>query len=87
MLAKFIQNYLAPASFDEAKLVDVFNALGNDSIQVQDANAMVEGYNSYLMKFKIAMLSNCGFVNYDVDQNVILEHLLNESGVLNFEIV
>jgi hypothetical protein len=85
-LAQFIEAYLNPAPFDENSLGAVFNKMGEENLKAQETNAMVEGYNSYLMKFKIAMLSNCGFVHYDVDQNRILADLLEDSQSLTFEI-
>ena len=85
-LAQFIEAYLNPAPFDENSLGAVFNKMGDENLKAQETNAMVEGYNSYLMKFKIAMLSNCGFVHYDVDQNRILADLLEDSQSLTFEI-
>jgi hypothetical protein len=51
-----------------------------------DFTYMINSYNRFLLKLKLAILSNCGFVNYDVEANDQLSKLLEQMDVLNFNI-
>lgn len=86
-LKGYVSQFLTPRAIPSANiLVDLFDKLGEDTLQVKDTNAMIEGYNSYLNKFKIAVLSNCGFVHYDIEQNNELNQLIKNAKEFNFEI-
>jgi hypothetical protein len=83
----YIHQYLTSKSIpSENVLVNLFDKLGEDKINVNDTNAMIDGYNSFLNKFKIAVLSNCGFVHYDIEQNNELNQLIQTAKSYNFEI-
>ena len=47
---------------------------------------MIANYNKWLSKIKIALISNCGFVNYNVVENHELKELIAELEKLNFSI-
>jgi len=47
---------------------------------------MIENYNKYITKLKLSLLSNCGFVTYDVQANNALSGILNNVNALRFEI-
>lgn len=86
-LSLFVEGYLQEKNMpEEDLLVGLFDKLGDDSLSAKDTNALVEGYNGYLNKFKIAMLSNCGFVHYDIEQNNELYQLIQTTRDYAFEI-
>jgi hypothetical protein len=49
-------------------------------------NPMIENYNKYITKLKLSLLSNCGFVNYDVQANNELIILIKKINDLSFTI-
>jgi hypothetical protein len=72
---------------DKAELKDFFNAdKTTESSGMADFTYMIKSYNRFLLKLKLAILSNCGFVNYDVEANDQLSKLLEQMDVLNFNI-
>jgi hypothetical protein len=85
-LAVFINNVNAPDAIPvENELVAVFDSFASEGTS-EKLNPLFDGYNSFLSKFKIALLSNCGFVDYDVAQNAVLNDLINKSTNLHFEL-
>jgi hypothetical protein len=56
-----------------------------ESVQ-SNSSPLLENFNSYIMKIKLALLSNCGFVNYDVNANNELNNLINELEEIDFTI-
>ena len=58
---------------------------GNNSALLE-FNPMIENYNKYISMFKVALISNCGFVNYDVNANNELVNILKRVDVLNINI-
>jgi hypothetical protein len=86
-LNTYILQYLTKrVTPDESIIVELFDKLGDESLSVRDTNAMVDGFNNYLNKLKIAMLSNCGFVHYDIEQNNELFQLVQTSRSFMFEV-
>ena len=86
-MGNFVEQYLSERSVPkEENLIELFDKLGEESLSARDTNALVEGYNNYLNKFKVAMLSNCGFVQYDIEQNNELDQLLRTVREYSFEI-
>ncbi len=86
-LGVYVEHYVADRVVPhEDVLVDLFDKLGDETLTTKDMNAMIQGYNNYLNQFKIAMLSNCGFVHYDIEQNNELEQLITTARNFNFEI-
>ncbi len=72
---------------DKSALKDFFNAdKTTESSGMADFTYMINSYNRFLLKLKLAILSNCGFVNYDVEANDQLSKLLEQMDVLNFNI-
>jgi hypothetical protein len=72
-------------SYKEDK--DFFNAdKTTESSGMADFTYMINSYNRFLLKLTLAIHSNCGFVNYDVEANDQLSKLLEQMDVLNFNI-
>jgi hypothetical protein len=67
----------------EKELKDLFDGMGNklnnSSSQLSDA------FRQYIQKIKVVLLSNCGFVNFDVQSNSQLNELLGRLEQLNFD--
>jgi len=61
---------------------EISASAGNDLV----LNPMIENYNKYITKLKLSLLSNCGFVTYDVQANNALSGILNNVNALRFEI-
>jgi hypothetical protein len=79
-LEEFIDGYFEPPSYPVPNdLVSLFDDNNTDLV-----SPMIDGYNSFLSKFKVALLSNCGFSTYDVHQNNLLNSLLERNKVLQF---
>ena len=51
-----------------------------------DYTPMISRYNKFLLKLKLALLGNCGFVNYDVIENNKLSLIIKRVNELNFTI-
>ena len=72
---------------DKSSLKDFFNAdKTTESSSTADFTYMIGSYNRFLLKLKLAILSNCGFVNYDVEANDQLSKLIEHMDVLNFNL-
>lgn len=67
----------------EKELKDLFDGMGNklsnSSSQLSDA------FRLYIQKIKVVLLSNCGFVNFDIQSNTLLNDLVNRMEQLNFD--
>lgn len=57
----------------------------NDSMEPR-FDPMIENYNKYLLKLKLALVSNCGFVNYDTQANNELIEIIKRLNELNFSV-
>ena len=51
-----------------------------------DYAPMIARYNKFILKLKLALLGNCGFVNYDVVENNRLSNIINKVNELDFAI-
>ena len=72
---------------DKLEMKEFFNAeRPAEASAVADFTYMIESYNKFLLKMKLAILSNCGFVNYDVQANNHLSKLLEKMDALNFNL-
>jgi hypothetical protein len=72
---------------DRTELKEFFNAEKPAELSsTSDFTYMIKSYNEFLLKIKLAILSNCGFVNYDVEANNQLSKLLEKMEALNFNI-
>jgi len=81
-LEEFIDSYFEAPSYPVPNdLVSLFD--DNNTALV---SPMIDGYNSFLSKFKVSLLSNCGFSSYDVHQNNLLKSLLDRNKALQFNI-
>ena len=73
----------ANTSVSEKELKDLFDGMGNklnhNSSQLSDA------FRQYIQKIKVVLLSNCGFVNFDIQSNDQLSELLGRLEQLNFD--
>ena len=47
---------------------------------------MIDNYGDFVTKIKLALLANCGFVNYDLEENAKLGKLLKDIDALNFKL-
>jgi hypothetical protein len=45
-----------------------------------------ENFRLFILKMKLAMLSNCGFVTYDIEQNDSLKVLINQLNEIRFSL-
>ena len=76
-------------NIDENDIKNMFdNSLNENSNNIAnlDLTAMIENYNTWLNKIKIALISNCGFVNYDVEANIELKEIIISIENLEFNI-
>jgi hypothetical protein len=48
------------------------------------SSPLADNFNAYLIKMKLAMISNCGAVNFDAEANTKLKFILNELETLEF---
>ena len=46
---------------------------------------LIKNYNNWMNQIRVALISNCGFVNYDVKANNDLKVLLEEINQISFE--
>lgn len=68
-------------------LKDIFNGLSSSGTNfLEDMRPMIDNYSSYLSKIKIALLANCGFVNYNLEDNAKLGDLIKKTDSLNFNL-
>ncbi len=85
------QGVLKPDSgvITDETLVQVFDGLssinGNSNV-LEDMKPMIDNYGNFVTKIKLALLANCGFVNYDLEANAKLGDLLKEIDSLNFNL-
>jgi hypothetical protein len=74
---------------NDQTLIEVFDGLssiaGNTNV-LEDMRPMIDNYGNFVTKIKLALLANCGFVNYDLEANAKLGNLLKEIDSLNFNL-
>ena len=85
------QGILKPLSLEvnDKTLVQVFDGLsatGSNTNVLEDMRPMIDNYGNFVTKIKLALLANCGFVNYDLEANAKLGELIKELDSLNFNI-
>jgi hypothetical protein len=69
-------------------LVEVFDGLSNSGANfLEDMRPMIDNYGNYVTKVKLALLANCGFVNYNLEDNAKLGELIKDIDSLNFNLV
>ena len=84
-LDALIHNKPQPVKNELIPLFDYQEHTGNNSALLE-FNPMIENYNKYISMFKVALISNCGFINYDVNANNELVNILKRVDVLNINI-
>jgi hypothetical protein len=67
----------------EAQLLEIYNKL--DSID-NVSPPLRENFRLFILKMKLAMLSNCGFVTYDMQQNDSLKELIHQLNEIRFSL-
>jgi hypothetical protein len=73
-----IQNLMTHKSnHSSISLNDLFNHSANVSAEME-YNPMLENYTNFIFKLKVALMLNCGFVNYDVEANAELGSILDQ---------
>ena len=87
-LKEIAQEYQLDISslFSEQKNIredDLINIFDNNHIS--DA-PLINSFNNYILKIKLALLSNCGFVNYNVNANNEINTLLSGLDQIEFKI-
>lgn len=86
-----VQGVLKPQSesVSDETLVQIFDGLssinGNMNV-LEDMRPMIDNYGNFVTKIKLALLANCGFVNYDLEANAKLGNLIKEIDSLNFNL-
>lgn len=69
--------------YSESKLVQIYDGtVSND----KSNNPLIANFNAYIVKIKLALISNCGMVNYDVNANNELNDLIKQLENVNFSI-
>ena len=87
-VAKIYQQDLSLITRENSKskellLLDIYNKM--DSID-NVPPPLIENFRVFILKMKLAMLSNCGFVSYDLEQNEKLERLLQRLNEIRFNL-
>lgn len=72
------------SSKSELEKLFLENDMDNASAIAMTLNPMITSYNNFLLKLKMAVLCNCGFVNYDVRANARLKELIGSVEELSF---
>jgi hypothetical protein len=72
------------SSKSELEKLFIENDMSNTSALTTTMNPMITSYNNFLLKLKMAILCNCGFVNYDVKANARLKELIGCVEELSF---
>ena len=59
-----------------------------DKMETRDALAppLIENFQLFILKLKLAMLSNCGFANYNVASNSQLNEMIQKLNTFNFHL-
>lgn len=57
----------------------------SNSSTVTEFNPVIQNYNKYLLKIKMALVANCGTVNYDVLENEKLAHFIRKMETLEIK--
>ena len=58
------------SNVEEREMIDLFDSESDRSAKLLAEMApMLENYNQYIARIKLALISNCGFVNYNVQAN------------------
>jgi hypothetical protein len=69
-------------------LVEIFDGLSTSGANfLEDMRPMIDNYGNYVTKVKLALLANCGFVNYNIEDNAKLGELITKVDSLNFNLV
>lgn len=71
-------------NISESELQNLFDLEGKGHGNL--ASHLTEGFQAYMQKIKVALLNNCGYVNYDVKANDELIQLIQEIENLEFQI-
>jgi transcriptional/translational regulatory protein YebC/TACO1 len=72
-----------PIENKEDQLLLIYNKM--DSID-NVSPPLRENFRLFILKMKLAMLSNCGFVTYDMEQNDSLKRLINQLNEIRFSL-
>ena len=66
---KFIDNQEFLQTHKNNLIVNVFDKGGLSMENRDNSTPIIESYNAFVVKMKLALLSNCGFANYDINAN------------------
>jgi hypothetical protein len=69
----------------EKELKDLFDGMGNK--MSNSSSQLSDAFRLYIQKIKVVLLSNCGFVNFDIQSNNQLSDLVNRLEQLNFDFI
>jgi hypothetical protein len=75
------------SSVEEKEMIDLFDTESDRSAKLLAEMApMLENYNQYIARIRLALISNCGFVNYDVQANDELSRKIDLLRKLEFSL-
>ena len=70
-------------SVTEKELKDLFEGMGNKLNQ--SSSQLSDAFRQYIQKIKVVLLSNCGFVSYDIQSNIQLSEIVVRMEQLNID--
>ncbi|PWL32666.1 MAG: hypothetical protein DCO96_03725 [Fluviicola sp. XM-24bin1] len=69
---------------DQNELLSIYDT--GETRKEDSVNPLVDNFRLYLLKMKLAMISNCGFSNYNVEENEKLSTIVNGLDQISFEL-
>ena len=71
-------------SVNKEELISIYDT--GETRQEVVVNPLVDNFRLYLLKMKLAMISNCGFSNYNIEENDKLNDIVKELNTISFEL-
>ena len=69
---------------NKEELISIYDT--GETRQEVVVNPLVDNFRLYLLKMKLAMISNCGFSNYNIEENDKLNDIVKELHTISFEL-
>lgn len=83
---KFVDNQEFLRTRKNDLIVHIFDKGGLSMENRDNSTPIIESYNAFVVKMKLALLSNCGFANYDINANNALDEIIEEVETLTFKL-
>ncbi len=83
---KFIDNQEFLQSNKNNLITDIFDKGRLSMHNRENSEPIFESYNAFVVKMKLALLSNCGFANYDINANNTLDEIIEDVDALTFNL-